>query len=98
MKLIIYIIFLKVDGGWSSWTKWSNCSKTCGEGVSKRVRLCDNPPQQGNGTICQGINSESKSCKISNCPVINGKWSVWSSWSECDKTCEQGLKVRIRLK
>ncbi|UJR30136.1 hypothetical protein I4U23_017677 [Adineta vaga] len=32
-----------VDGGFSSWTQWSTCSKPCGTGQMTRSRLCNNP-------------------------------------------------------
>lgn len=32
-----------VDGGWGSWEAWSECSRTCGGGVSRSERHCDNP-------------------------------------------------------
>ncbi|CAH1773904.1 unnamed protein product, partial [Owenia fusiformis] len=32
-----------VNGGWSGWQEWSNCSVQCGDGVQVRFRTCDNP-------------------------------------------------------
>ncbi|CAD5120039.1 DgyrCDS8620 [Dimorphilus gyrociliatus] len=85
------------DGGWSTWEAWSMCSKTCGLGVTTRIRKCDNPTPQGLGAQCSGNSTESDDCTVIKCPATDGKWGLWSAWSNCDKTCgEHGLKVRIR--
>ena len=51
-----------VDGKWSNWGKWSQCSKTCGQGFKVKSRKCNNPPPKGNGLNCQG-----KSERINRC-------------------------------
>lgn len=52
-----------VNGEWSSWSKWSTCSKVCGHDgrVMIRTRTCDNPPPQ-NGGKCHGATFETQSC------------------------------------
>ena len=32
-----------VDGGWSEWTSWSNCSRMCNGGVEASEKHCNNP-------------------------------------------------------
>lgn len=33
----------KVDGAWGDWQPYGSCSRTCGGGVQKSIRECDNP-------------------------------------------------------
>ena len=35
---------LAIDGQWSEWAPWSECSRSCGAGVSHSERHCTNPP------------------------------------------------------
>ena len=39
-------IFFSVNGGWSQWSDWSNCTADCGDAVQARTRDCSNPPQE----------------------------------------------------
>nr|XP_054772191.1 SCO-spondin-like [Lytechinus pictus] len=42
-----------IDGDYSSWGSWSDCSINCGEGgVRYRYRACDNPEPQYGGLDC----------------------------------------------
>ncbi|CAH3044521.1 unnamed protein product, partial [Porites evermanni] len=86
-----------IDGMWSPWGSWSQCSKTCEHGTRKRTRLCNHPEPAFNGTFCAGIGHETQNCSgLPACP-INGMWGSWSSWSACSKTCGQGTRERKRL-
>lgn len=65
--LKLYIFFLLVDGGWSSWGTWNGCSVTCGGGSQTRTRTCNNPPPSGGGENCRGSSSELQSCNTQGC-------------------------------
>ncbi|XP_052265759.1 coadhesin-like [Dreissena polymorpha] len=41
-----------VDGGYSNWLQWSNCSATCEGGVRYRSRYCNEPRPQNGGSDC----------------------------------------------
>jgi choriolysin H len=43
-----------VDGNWSDWSSWGNCSQSCGGGTRRQMRTCSNPAPQGNGANCVG--------------------------------------------
>ncbi|XP_057304151.1 uncharacterized protein LOC130641387 isoform X2 [Hydractinia symbiolongicarpus] len=83
-----------VDGGWCEWSTWNSCSKTCGLGDTTRARVCECPPVNG-GNPCQGPSEECKECNVSGC-VVDGKYSLWTSWTACDRTCGNGTRSRSR--
>lgn len=66
-------IFYPVDCGWSEWTSWSACSRTCDVGIRRRYRSGTNPPQAFGGLPCVGDRAELDTCSIYPC---SGKSSV----------------------
>ena len=62
------IAFVTVHGGWSGWSTWSPCDKTCGGGLSERTRSCTNPPPYFGGKGCGPHHYESKECAVNECP------------------------------
>lgn len=41
------------------------------------------------------VRTESRNCKVRNCPQ---KWSQWSPWGSCSKTCGlNGIRGRVRV-
>lgn len=64
----VVIFSVHVDGGWSAWSGWSDCSVTCGGGGQSRVRTCTDPSPEPGGIICQGSSIESRECNTKICP------------------------------
>ena len=59
-----------MDGAWSQWTPWTQCSVNCGDGVQERLRYCDDPAPSNGGTKCDGLAREEKACNMSACSGI----------------------------
>ena len=38
--ILFFILSILVNGGWSSWSPWSECNVKCGRGTQRRVRYC----------------------------------------------------------
>eukprot|EP00112_Aurelia_sp_Birch-Aquarium-sp1_P004443 Seg1505.2 transcript_id=Seg1505.2/GoldUCD/mRNA.D3Y31 product=Hemicentin-1 protein_id=Seg1505.2/GoldUCD/D3Y31 len=87
-----------VNGGLGEWEQWTECDKECGNGFMHRERNCDAPLPKGKGKDCSELGklTESKECKIRECPV-NGRYSKWGSFEPCTKSCGGGMKTRERL-
>uniref|UniRef100_A0A3Q2QHI6 SCO-spondin n=1 Tax=Fundulus heteroclitus TaxID=8078 RepID=A0A3Q2QHI6_FUNHE len=85
----------QVDGQWSAWTPWSQCSVSCGAGLQSRYRFCSSPQQSGSGLPCLGPHREDQVCIITPCD-LDGGWSQWSDWTECTKSCGGGIQSRRR--
>lgn len=84
-----------VDGSWADWSAWSKCDVTCASGYQTRFRLCTDPTPIYGGLDCPGDGNQTRPCTISPCPV-DGNWSFWTSWSDCDVTCANGTQTRTR--
>ncbi|GLV41283.1 ADAM metallopeptidase with thrombospondin type 1 motif B [Carabus blaptoides fortunei] len=56
------------DGGWSEWSAWTPCSRTCAFGVQFRSRQCNNPSPAYGGKLCKGSREEFSICSKDPCP------------------------------
>ncbi|XP_049839247.1 netrin receptor UNC5C [Schistocerca gregaria] len=92
------LLTVYVDGGWSAWSSWGECSASrCGQrGVVRRTRSCSSPAPLNGGQPCPGTAVQKAEC-IGPCPpqqpeastVVDGRWSPWSPWSVCGPDCRQ---------
>ncbi len=78
-----------VDGIWSPWSDWNNCTSDCNGGQQTRTRQCNQPTPSCNGAPCNGSSTQSQPCNTQPCTGLtctNGK--VLSNCSNaCDTTC-----------
>ncbi|XP_062521112.1 A disintegrin and metalloproteinase with thrombospondin motifs adt-1-like [Corticium candelabrum] len=83
------------DGEWAAWSHWGDCESTCGRAMKRRNRTCTNPAPSDGGADCTGSDSDFDYCLITECPV-DGEWTGWTSWTECNRPCGGGLTRRAR--
>ena len=58
-----------VNGNWGPWSPWDACTLTCGGGLQKRSRLCNNPEPQYGGKTCVGEARGTQVCNKQDCPI-----------------------------
>lgn len=56
-----------VNGAWSCWSSWSQCSAGCGGGHYQRTRSCSSPSPANTGDICLGLHTEEALCNTHPC-------------------------------
>lgn len=64
-----------INGNYTEWTKWSECSATCGGGSQIRTRNCTNPPPQYGGRNCSGIGPANQTLECKPDPCRKFKWT-----------------------
>ena len=64
------IFQFSVDGGFSEFGDWSECSNPCGEGHQTRTRTCTNPAPAHGGADCDGEVSETQLCDYTAVPGL----------------------------
>ncbi|KAL5017646.1 hypothetical protein ScPMuIL_007235 [Solemya velum] len=83
-----------VDGAWTAWTSWSDCTVSCSNGTKNRTRVCQG--QQFGGESCPGEDIDYDECFLRFCPGDDGDWTDWTQWTSCDLTCGTGKQTRRR--
>ncbi|XP_052788645.1 scavenger receptor cysteine-rich domain superfamily protein-like [Mya arenaria] len=69
----ICVLMSCTDGAWSTWRSWSTCSASCGGGVQRRHRYCNNPAPSVMGHNCAGTDEQTNICNSFNCYAKDGK-------------------------
>ena len=69
MTITKITFFVLVNGAWSAWGTWGNCSEVCGPGIKERTRVCNDPPPQFEGADCpvDEPNTETETCNEKPC-------------------------------
>ncbi|XP_015927012.1 semaphorin 5c [Parasteatoda tepidariorum] len=86
---------LPLDGHWSEWTSWSECSAFCGSGIQTRERRCNDPAPQYGGKECIGCPQDFRICNNHMCPE-HRKSSPWSPWLLVNTTKDGYFQQRYR--
>uniref|UniRef100_H2ZMX8 Uncharacterized protein n=1 Tax=Ciona savignyi TaxID=51511 RepID=H2ZMX8_CIOSA len=79
-------------GGQTAWHAWVGCSATCGTGgIKYRVRYCLEPSRG-----CSKPHFRTQPCQQQRCSQNADRWSKWTPYGACSKTCGYGIRVRYR--
>lgn len=84
-----------VECVWDDWGEWKACTKSCGSGITERLRNVSIPAAHG-GEDCMGSTRDVKKCARNPCPQ-DCRFGDWEDWSECSKPCGEGSAIRYRV-
>ncbi|XP_066935500.1 protocadherin Fat 4-like isoform X3 [Clytia hemisphaerica] len=103
---IIYILIDEFTYGWlfwctkqdcevDSWTAWSGCSASCGDGgQQKRKRFVTQEKKCDDGKKCPEL-KETRPCNQKCCPV-NCLYGGWGAWGSCRGCGVNGIQTSSR--
>ncbi|CAG4995399.1 unnamed protein product [Parnassius apollo] len=93
----------KERGGWSQWSEWSLCSRTCDGGVSRQLRTCSSPagcrgepvrykicnmqPCRGNITLLEDDVWREQQCSAHDSTPYGGELFHWTSHRDDAEPC-----------
>ncbi|XP_046578196.1 uncharacterized protein LOC124285952 [Haliotis rubra] len=77
-----------VNGGWSLWSDWGECSVTCGGGVMTRNRKCNSPSPDPDGRPCAGSDTLSENCNAHECPACSHLPRSYGVQTHCNTTAD----------
>ena len=62
-----FVYVVPVDGQWSAWGEYSQCTADCNGGEKTKVRRCDSPSPMYGGQQCVGEDTQTISCNEHPC-------------------------------
>ncbi|XP_032522102.2 protein madd-4 isoform X1 [Danaus plexippus] len=93
----------KDRGGWSQWSEWSLCSRTCDGGISRQLRTCSSPagcrgepvrykicnmqPCRGNVSLLEEDIWREQECSSHDNTPYGGELFHWRSHRDDDEPC-----------
>ena len=88
---------------WANWSRWAQCSVTCGGGKQWRKRIC---LTYTGGPQCSGQSKESQWCNQEPCTTTTTttlttempppRFGSWTPWTPCTVSCGGGVRTRRR--
>ena len=72
---VLTLLRVTVDGSWTMWSSWDNCTGTCGTGTQFRDRDCTNPAPKNGGKDCVGAAKEAHTCETQYNHCVN-EWQA----------------------
>ena len=67
---LAFFSYFAVDCKWNPFGEWTECSNPCGPGTQERTRTARIKAQFG-GRQCTGPTTETRACKIEDCPRMH---------------------------
>ena len=93
--IVFFFFLLVINGGYTHWSEWSECSASCGDGTRMRFRNCTNPKPMRGGSNCDDIGpaKEFEACDLPtcvDCKYLSTCHPFVSLVSYFDKHCQEG--------
>ncbi|XP_056020419.1 serine-rich adhesin for platelets-like isoform X3 [Ostrea edulis] len=88
-----------VNGGWSAWGSYSECSASCGGGHKSRSRLCNSPVPDPDGIPCNSTESnETIECNTDACPSCPSIKRGFGNVLNCTDTTDSHRLCTVRCR
>lgn len=85
-----------VNGGWSLWGQFSECSVTCNGGTKFRTRICNNPTPDPEGISCNTSEAtEISPCSEQQCPTCPIFKRTFGAIPQCEQRSDGHIVCNV---